>query len=90
MQFPIGYYIDESSPRAGLRHEHDALSRDDVAADHTRAIQVPKQSPDATVHSSHHTALALCCYWHAGRLVTGCSHTLEVQHGGSQTVSLAV
>ena len=56
MQFPIGYY-DESSPRAGLRHEHDALSRDVVAGDYTRGIQVPKQSPGATMHSSHATLL---------------------------------
>ena len=54
MQTPTGYY-DDGSP--GLRHEHDALSRDDVAADHTRAIRVPKQSPDAMMHSSHATML---------------------------------
>lgn len=63
MQFPIGYY-DESSPRAGLRHEHDASSRDDVAADHTRAVLVPKQSPDATMLSLRSGVLAFCCCWH--------------------------
>ena len=54
VQTPIGYY-DDGSP--GLRHEHDALSKDDVAADHKRAIQVPKQSLDAMMHSSHGTML---------------------------------
>ena len=47
VQTPIGYY-DDGSP---------GLSRDDVAADRTRAIQVPKQSPNATMHSSHATML---------------------------------